>query len=40
MKERTDPLQVIPIPSRNGTLNLGMTALNSAVERAVGSNIL
>ena len=31
---------VIPIPSRNGTLNLGMTALNSAVERAVGSSIL
>ena len=31
---------VIPIPSKNGTLNLGMTALNHAVERAVGSNIL
>ncbi len=31
---------VIPIPSRNGTLNLGMEALNSAVERAVGTNIL
>ena len=31
---------VIPIPSKNGTLNLGMTALNKAVERAVGSNIL
>ena len=31
---------VIPIPSKNGTLNLGMEALNSAVERAVGSNIL
>ena len=31
---------IIPIPSKNGTLNLGMNALNSAVERAVGSNIL
>jgi len=31
---------IIPIPSRNGTLGLGMDALNSAVERAVGSNIL
>ena len=31
---------VIPIPSKNGTLNLGMTALNRAVERAVGRNIL
>ena len=31
---------VIPIPSKDGTLNLGMDALNSAVERAVGSNIL
>ena len=31
---------VIPIPSRNGTLGLGMNALTSAVERAVGANIL
>ena len=31
---------IIPIPSKNGTLHLGMDALNSAVERAVGSNIL
>lgn len=31
---------IIPIPSKNGTLNLGMNALNSAVERAVGSKIL
>ena len=31
---------VIPIPSKNGTLNLGMNALNRAVERAVGSSIL
>ena len=31
---------IIPIPSKNGTLHLGMNALNSAVERAVGSNIL
>ncbi len=31
---------VIPIPSKDGTLGLGMEALNSAVERAVGANIL
>ena len=31
---------VIPIPSKNGTLGLGMNALTSAVERAVGANIL
>lgn len=31
---------VILIPSKNGSLHLGMNALNSAVERAIGSNIL
>ena len=31
---------VILIPSRNGSLGLGMQALDSAVERAIGSNIL
>lgn len=31
---------VILIPSRNGSLGLGMSALTSAVERAVGSGIL
>lgn len=31
---------VILIPSRNGTLGLGMKALDTAVERAIGSNIL
>lgn len=31
---------VILIPSKNGTLGLGMSALTSAVERAVGSGIL
>ena len=31
---------VIPIPSKNGSLGLGMNALTSAVERAVGANIL
>lgn len=31
---------VIPIPSKDGTKGLGMTALTSAVERAVGANIL
>ena len=31
---------VIPIPSKNGPLGLGMHALTAAVERAVGANIL
>ncbi len=31
---------VILIPSKNGSLGLGMSALTSAVERAVGSGIL
>ena len=31
---------VILIPGANGSQGLGMSALNSAVERAVGSNIL
>lgn len=31
---------VILIPGRDGTLGLGQSALRSAVERAVGSNIL
>lgn len=31
---------VILIPGRNGSLGLGQTALNAAVERAVGTNIL
>ena len=39
LKDELTPA-IIPIPSKNGTLNLGMTALNNAVERAVGSNIL
>ena len=39
LKDELTPA-VIPLPSKDGTLNLGMEALNSAVERAVGSNIL
>ena len=31
---------IILIPSKNGSLHLGMNALNAAVERAIGSNIL
>lgn len=31
---------IILIPSKNGTLGLGMSALSSAVERAVGSGVL
>ena len=38
-KESMTPA-IIPIPSKNGTLGLGMEALTSAVERAVGANIL
>ena len=38
-KESMTPA-IIPIPSKNGTLGLGMDALTSAVERAVGANIL
>lgn len=42
MKALKDSLYpaVIPIPSAKGSLGLGMTALNAAVERAVGANIL
>ena len=31
---------VILIPGANGSQGLGMSALNAAVERAVGSNII
>lgn len=31
---------IILIPGREGSLGLGLTALNAAVERAVGTNIL
>ena len=46
LKDRIDAVKeamvpaVIPIPSKNGSLGLGMNALTSAVERAVGANIL
>lgn len=39
LKDELTPA-VILIPSRKGSLGLGMAALNTAVERAVGSNIL
>lgn len=38
-KDEVSPA-VILIPSKNGTLGLGMSALTSAVERAVGSGVL
>ena len=38
-KETMTPA-IIPIPSKNGSLGLGMNALTDAVERAVGANIL
>ena len=31
---------VILIPGKDGSLGLGLTALNAAVERAIGSNIV
>ncbi len=31
---------IILIPGKNGSLGMGLTALESAVERAVGTNIL
>ena len=46
LKDRIDTVKeamtpaVIPIPSKNGSLGLGMSALTAAVERAVGANIL
>lgn len=38
-KDRPTPA-IILIPGREGSLGLGLTALNEAVERAVGTNIL
>jgi V/A-type H+-transporting ATPase subunit F len=46
LKDRIDAVKeamvpaIIPIPSKNGSLGLGMNALTAAVERAVGANIL
>ena len=39
LKDNLTPA-VILVPSRKGSLGMGMAALNSAVERAIGSNIL
>lgn len=38
-KDKPSPA-IILIPGRDGTLGLGLSALRSAVEKAVGSNIL
>ena len=38
-KDKPTPA-VILIPGRDGSLGLGLSALNAAVERAVGTNIL
>ena len=38
-KDKPNPA-VILIPGRDGSLGLGQSALNAAVERAVGTNIL
>ncbi|MDR0292602.1 MAG: V-type ATP synthase subunit F [Oscillospiraceae bacterium] len=38
-KEKTVPA-IIPIPGRQGSMGMGMAALKSAVERAVGADIL
>ena len=46
LKDRIDAVKeamvpaIIPIPSKNGSLGLGMNALTDAMERAVGANIL
>ena len=39
LKDELTPA-VILIPSAKGSMGLGMAALNTAVERAIGSNIL
>jgi len=39
LKDNVTPA-VILIPGRDGSLGLGQSALQAAVERAVGSNIL
>ena len=36
----TPPPAIILIPGRDGSLGLGLSALQAAVERAVGTNIL
>lgn len=38
-KDRPTPA-IILIPGRDGSVGLGLSALNAAVERAVGTNIL
>ena len=38
-KDKPTPA-IILIPGKDGSLGLGLTALNEAVERAVGTNIL
>lgn len=38
-KDRPSPA-IILIPGREGSMGLGLAALNAAVERAVGTNIL
>ncbi len=38
-KEKLTPA-IIPIPGKSGSLGIGMDQLKSAVERAVGANVL
>ena len=40
LTRQSDAYAVILIPGANGSQGLGMSALNAAVERAVGSNII
>lgn len=37
---RNDPIAIIPIPGKDGTLGLGMANAKKRVERAVGADIL
>ena len=40
-KFKEDPnLAIIPLPGKNGSTGLGMAAIKSSVEKAVGADIL
>lgn len=40
-KYKSEPIPaIVPIPSKTGSLGIGMSAIKSSVERAVGADIL
>ena len=40
-KYKEDPaLAIIPLPGKNGSMGIGMAAIKSSVEKAVGADIL